>query len=265
MTTGSRRTRCAAAALALLAAATLPGCATAPASASGGASAIDPWESWNRKVFAFNDVLDESILKPVATAYRSVVPQLVRTGVSNVLGNIGDVWSAANQLLQGKVQDGLEMGIRVVTNTFFGFGGLLDWATPVGLTKRSEDFGQTLGRWGLGDGPYVVLPLLGPSSVRDTAGFVVDRPFSPSALPPTVYGRYAVTGLTVIDTRARLLSTTELLDSVALDRYAFVRDAYLQRRRDAVYDGAPPMETFDDEPPSAPPPPGRPASAPARK
>ncbi len=246
-----------AAAIALLAAGQvlLGGCATTPSgpAAPGGAGAVavvtapaDPWENWNRKVFAFNDAVDEAVLKPVATAYRDAVPQLVRTGVSNVLGNIGDAWSAANHLLQGKLQDGLEMGMRVVTNTFFGLGGMLDPASEMGLRRRSEDFGQTLGKWGLGNGPYLVLPFLGPSTLRDTAGLLVDRQVAPSTLPPTDAGQYSVAAMELLDLRTRLLSTTQLLDQVALDKYSFVRDAYLARRLDALYDGAPPMEKFED-------------------
>ncbi len=230
----------------------LTGCASVPGGPAA-TSPADPWENWNRKVYAFNDAVDEAVLKPVAIAYRDTVPQPVRTGVGNVLGNIGDVWSAANQLLQGKLQLGLEMGMRVLTNTFFGLGGLFDPATEMGLTRRSEDFGQTLGRWGVGTGPFVMLPLLGPSTLRDTAGWVVDRPASASNLPPTDAGQTAVTLLSLIDLRARLLATTTLLDSVALDKYSFVRDGYLQRRLDAVYDGAPPLEDFEDEPASAAP------------
>jgi phospholipid-binding lipoprotein MlaA len=238
------------------------GCATAPAGGIGGAAApatpatasnpVDPWENWNRKVFSFNEALDKAVLKPVAEAYRDVVPARVRSGVTNVLGNISDVWSAANQVLQGKVQDGLEMGMRVLTNTFFGLGGLLDPATEMGLTKRSEDFGQTLGRWGVGNGPFVVLPLLGPSTVRDTAGFVVDRQAGPTRLTDSTAVKYEVTGLQLVNVRASLLSTGALVDQVSLDKYSFIRDAYLARRRDDLYDGAPPMETFQDEPPDAP-------------
>lgn len=243
----------------------LGGCATAPAGspAAAGAGAApmvpaDPWENWNRKVFAFNEAVDEAVLKPVATAYRDVVPQLVRQGVSNVLGNIYDVWSAANHLLQGKVHHGLDMGMRVLTNSFVGLAGLLDPATEMGLVRRSEDFGQTLGRWGLPSGPFLVLPLLGPSTLRDTAGLLVDRQTAPSTLPATDAGRYATTALELISTRAGLLQTTQLLDQVSLDKYAFVRDGYLARRRDLVYDGAAPLEVFQDdfadEPPVTTPP-----------
>jgi len=253
----------------------LGACATVPPGGTGNtaaagaapaaAVAIDPWESFNRKVYAFNDMIDEAVLKPVATAYRDVVPQIVRTGVNNVLGNIGDIWSAANHLLQGKLQDGLEMGMRVATNTFFGLGGLLDPATGLGLTRRSEDFGQTLGRWGVGTGPYLVLPFLGPSTVRDSAGLVVDRSANSSILPLSSNEQYGVSALELLSVRAGLLGATQLLDQVALDRYSFLRDAYLARRRDAVYDGAAPMEVFEDdaaEPPAKPVPASAPASAP---
>jgi phospholipid-binding lipoprotein MlaA len=238
---------------ALLLALALTGCASVPA--GGAAHPADPWEGWNRKVFAFNDTIDDAVLKPVAEGYQKVVPKVVRTGITNVFGNIGDIWSTVNQFLQGKVQLGFEMGMRVLANTLFGFGGVFDPATEMGLTKRSEDFGQTLGRWGLGAGPYVVLPLLGPSTVRDTGGLVVDRvAASPSRLPETDPGRYSVTALELINTRTNLLATTQLLGEVALDRYSFVRDAYLARRTDQVYDGAPPLETFDDGPEDDPPP-----------
>ncbi len=224
----------------------LAGCASVPAG-GGAAVATDPWEGFNRRVYAFNDGFDEAVFKPVATAYRDAVPQLVRTGVSNFFGNVGDAWSSANQFLQGKFQLGLEMGFRVLTNTVFGLGGVLDPATEMGLTRRSEDFGQTLGRWGLGQGPFLVLPFLGPSTVRDTAGLVVDRQSAPSTLAHTEAGRYGLTTLELVNLRANLLSATQLLDAVALDRYAFLRDAYLARRLDALHDGAPPMEDFEDD------------------
>ena len=253
-----------------LALAVLGGCASVPPAGPGMTPAAvattpgDPWEAWNRKVYAFNDAIDTAVLKPIAQGYEAVVPELVRKGISNVLGNIRDVWSAANQLLQGKLQYGLEMGMRVATNTFIGLGGLLDPATEMGLVRRQEDFGQTLGKWGVHSGPYLVLPLLGPSSVRDTAGFLADRQTGPSSLPPTAGGRYSVTAVEVIDTRARLLPAGKLLDQVALDRYSFLRDAYLSQRRDAVYGGAPPMEAFDEDPGDSPAKPAaKPTAAPA--
>lgn len=253
-----RLLRLAAAALVM---AVLGGCATAPPGAAP-AGPNDPFENWNRKVFAFNDKVDTAVLKPVAETYRDTVPKLVRTGVDNVLGNIYDVWSTANHFLQGKFQTGLEMGMRVLTNTIFGLGGLLDPATEMGLTRRSEDFGQTLGKWGFASGPYLVLPFLGPSTVRDGAGLVVDRQAAPSTLPDSRGARYGVLALELVNTRANLLQAGALVDQVALDRYAFIRDAYLARRLDAQYDGAPPMETFEDEPADAAPAPGTAASAP---
>jgi phospholipid-binding lipoprotein MlaA len=239
-----------AAALLLAAAALAGGCAStpgAPPPAAMGQNPADPWEAFNRKVFAFNDAIDEAVLKPVAEAYNKIVPQLARRGIDNFFGNIGDLWSAVNHLLQGKVHHGLDMGMRVATNTLFGLGGILDPATEFGLVRRSEDFGQTLGRWGLGPGPYVVLPLFGPRNVRDTVGLVGDRQFDAPAFVNDDAGSYALTALQVLNARAGLLATTRLLDQVALDRYSFVRDAYLQRRLDQVYDGAPPLPKFEDD------------------
>ena len=141
------------------------GCATvAPAGTEPvAANPIDPWENFNRKVYAFNEGLDEALLRPLAEAYRDVVPELVRTGVDNFFGNVYDAWSAVNQLLQGKLEDSLVMGTRVATNTLFGLGGLLDPATEMRLTRRSEDFGQTLGQWGVPNGPFLMLQLFGPA------------------------------------------------------------------------------------------------------
>jgi phospholipid-binding lipoprotein MlaA len=221
------------------------GCATVPGAPR--LSKEDPWENFNRKVFNFNEALDETVLKPVANAYRAVVPQLVRTGVSNVLGNIGDLWSAVNHLLQGKIHTGLDMGARVMANTTLGLGGLLDPATEMGLTRQSEDFGQTLGRWGVGPGPYLVLPLIGPSTLRDSSALVVDRQASASNLANNSNGAYAITALEVVSVRASLLEAKQLLDAAALDKYTFMRQAYLARRLDAVYDGSPPLQPFDDE------------------
>jgi len=233
---------------ALLCAAALAGCASVPtAEPPTAAHKADPWESTNRKIYAFNDAVDEAVVRPVAEAYRDVVPELVRTGFTNVLGNIADAWSSANHFLQGEFQFGVEMGFRVITNSFFGLAGLLDPASEMGLTRRSEDFGQTLGRWGVGPGPYVVLPLLGPSTVRDTLGFVVDRQVSAAQILGEGNGRYLMATWELINARTNLLATTRLLDQIALDRYSFLRDSYLARRLDQVYNGAPPLEEFKDE------------------
>lgn len=234
----------------LLAAALLAGCATtAPPAGAMGQNPADPWEAWNRKVYAFNDAVDEAVLRPVAETYRDLLPQMLRTGVSNVLRNINDVWSAANHLLQGKLEHGLETGFRVLTNTTFGLGGLLDPATEMGLQRRQEDFGQTLGVWGMPNGPFLMLPFLGPSTVRDTAGLLGDRQVSAASLAADWHDAAGITLLEVVSLRASLLDAGRLLDQVALDRYSFLRDAYLQRRLDAVYDGAPPFfDDFADEP-----------------
>ena len=229
----------------------LAGCAAAVAQ-TGPRAASDPWEGFNRAVFGFNDAVDEAVLKPVAQAYSAVLPRPVRIAVGNVYGNFDDAWSAVNHLLQGKGQSGLEMTMRVLVNSTFGLGGLLDPASEMRLDRRSEDLGQTLAVWGVGSGPYVVLPLLGPSTVRDSLALPADRAVSPSRLPDREASRTALTALGIVDTRARLLSATELLGQVALDRYTFVRDAYLSRRRDQIYDGAAPLEDFVDEPEAAP-------------
>jgi phospholipid-binding lipoprotein MlaA len=249
--------------LAVLTAATLlSGCAT-PGGRPPSNPQADPWEGFNRAVFSFNDAVDEAVLKPVATTYRDFVPQFVRTGVANVFGNFDDAWSAVNHFLQGKPQSGLDMTLRVAVNSGFGLLGLLDVATEMKLERHSEDLGQTLAVWGAGPGPYLVLPLLGPSTVRDGLALPADMAWSPSRVPERDANRAWLTLLGVVDTRARLLSTTELLGQVALDRYSFVRDGYLARRRDQIYDGAPPLEDFEDIGPS--PAPAAAASSAARK
>lgn len=247
---------------AVLGLALLGGCATtAPTSGAGAATGTaapaahpaDPWEAFNRRVYAFNDAVDEAVLKPVAEVWRKVVPPLVRTGVGNFFGNIGDVWSTANHFLQGKVGTGFEMGMRVLTNTLFGLGGVLDPATEMRLPRRSEDFGQTLGVWGVGPGPYLMLPLLGPSTLRDAAGLPLDRAATSTSLWMDA-NTYALTALQLVNVRAELLATTQLLNQVSLDRYSFLRDAYLARRLDQVWDGNPPLEKFEDDPGETPPP-----------
>lgn len=208
----------------------------------------DPLEGLNRGVFAFNEVVDRALIKPLATAYRAVLPSPVRTGVDNVFGNVDDAWSAVNHLLQGKVKSALEMTVRVTTNTVFGLGGLLDLASDAGLERQREDFGQTLGKWGFGPGPYLVLPFYGASSLRDAVGLPLDRQAS---LPGIVHDgtyRWGLTTLELVHARSDLLSATSLLDQVAFDKYSFVRDSYLARRRSLVFDGNPPEEPEEEEP-----------------
>jgi phospholipid-binding lipoprotein MlaA len=195
----------------------------------------------NRAVFSFNEALDEALIKPVATGYQAVLPEFVRNSIDNFFSNFNDAWSAVNHLLQAKPAAALEMGLKFSVNTVFGFGGFVDVA-GAGIERRSEDFGQTLGRWGVGPGPYLVLPLLGPSTVRDTASLALDWQAIPEAFLDQGIGRFALTSLHVISVRAGLLSATRALDEIALDKYSLVRDGYLARRRYLVYDGDPPEE-----------------------
>ena len=201
---------------------------------------IDPWENWNRKVFSFNDDIDHAVVKPTAKAYRQIVPQFVRSGVGNFFGNFTDVWSALNNFLQGKGEHGFNDVMRVGTNTVFGIFGFFDVATEAGLERTGEDFGQTLGVWGVPPGPYIVWPLLGPSSVRESLAMPLDRVVTPALIVNRSTAQFGVTVLQVVNLRANLLSASSLMDDVALDRYSFLRDAYLQRRRSLVYDGDPP-------------------------
>jgi len=197
----------------------------------------DPFESFNRGVYRFNDGVDRAVLKPVATAYRDGVPSLVRQGVGNFFGNLGDVWNLANNVLQFKLQNSAETFMRLNVNTFFGLGGLLDIASEAGIERHSEDFGQTLGRWGVPSGPYVVLPLLGPSTVRDTAALPVDLYGDAVSHVNDIPARNSLSALHVVDKRASLLRASALLQDAALDPYSFTRDAYLQKRRNDVDDG----------------------------
>ncbi len=224
----------------------------------------DPFESYNRSMTKFNDAVDEAVFKPVATVYRDVLPQPVRTGVSNFFDNLSDAWSFVNNALQAKPEAALHSFWRVVVNTTMGLGGVLDPATEMRLQRQREDFGQTLGRWGMPSGPYLVLPLLGPSSLRDTAALPIDFYGHPMGHVNNVSLRNSLWGTSFIDRRARLLKAGDLLEAAALDSYMFTRDAYLQKRRNDVHDGNPPQDEerydLDDDPPAAPeaPPPAKP-------
>ena len=212
----------------------------ASAGAAQAQSSNDPFEGWNRVIFNFNEGLDAAVMKPLATGYKAVLPDPVRSGVGNVLNNFYDVWSSFNQLLQGKPVAAAQMGMRVATNTFFGIGGLFDVASDLGLERQAEDFGQTLGRWGVPAGPYLVWPLLGPSSLRETAAMPLDLSWRPAALSNDPGTRVGISTLQLIHIRADLLSAGRIVDDIALDKYVFIRDAYLSRRRSLVYDGDPP-------------------------
>ncbi len=209
----------------------------AEAAVEAPANPNDPYEKYNRAVFQFNDTVDNAFFKPVAKGYRAIVPEPARNCVGNVFSNIGDVFVAANNLLQGKPVEAASDVCRVVLNSTVGLFGCFDIATEVGLIKHNEDFGQTLGRWGVASGPYLVLPFFGPSSMRDSFGLGVDLYVDPVANINHVRTRNTMMGVRLVDRRAALLDVGDLLEKVALDRYAYLRDAYLQRRRSQVYDG----------------------------
>lgn len=200
----------------------------------------DPLEPMNRAIYSFNDGVDQAIFKPVAEAYRAVLPSFVRTGVSNFFANINDISIALNNLLQGKPADAISDVGRIAVNTTAGILGVFDVATELGLEKHNEDFGQTLGHWGVGDGPFLMLPLLGPSNLRDTVGLVADFKLDPITYVDPSRDRNILWGSRSVSQRARLLDASKILDTAALDPYDFLRDAYLQRRRSLVHDGSPP-------------------------
>jgi phospholipid-binding lipoprotein MlaA len=220
----------------------LTGCATGPQT-----NPADPLEPLNRSVFRFNDTLDENVLKPVAIGYRDYTPSLVQTGVRNVFNNFSDVSAVLNNGLQLKGRQTASSLMRVVVNTTVGVYGLFDVATAIKLERYPEDFGQTLGYWGVSSGPYLVLPLLGPSTVRDTAGLPVDW-----QVDPVSNARIASFGpetqiLRIVDRRTSFLAAGNMLNEASIDKYAFLRDAYLQRRRSQIFDGNPPDEDLPDQ------------------
>ncbi len=211
----------------------------------------DPLESFNRGVYNFNDGLDQALIKPVAEAYVAVTPSPVRTGVGNFFSNLGDIWTFANSLMQFKGRVAAETAIRFSVNTTWGLGGLLDIATQAGIPKHREDFGQTLGFWGVPAGPYLVLPVLGPSTVRDTAALTVDAQGNVVTQGVDhVSTRNSLSTLNLVNSRAEFLNAGRLVEEAAIDKYSFTRDVFLQRRQSQVYDGDPPdvAEPQDPEP-----------------
>jgi len=202
----------------------------------------DPFEPINRGIYKFNDHADHLIIRPAAELYRGMVPEIVRTGVSNFFSNVNDVVIALNNLLQGKITESAMDVARIVLNTTIGLLGVIDVATEMGAEKHNEDFGQTLGRWGFASGPYLVLPFIGPSSVRDGIGLLGDLKADPMTYVDPVRTRNQVYGLFFLSRRTELLETSRLLETAALDPYEFLRDAYLQRRHNLVHDGNPPAE-----------------------
>jgi phospholipid-binding lipoprotein MlaA len=213
-------------------AAALTGCAGPQA-----ADPRDPFEKFNRAMFGFNDAVDRVALKPAATAYKRVLPQFVQTGVNNFFGNLADLWTGANNVLQGKPKDGFSDFGRFALNTTVGLLGFVDVASDAGLQKHNEDFGQTLGAWGVPSGPYLMLPLLGPSTVRDTAVLPLDFAGDPWTHKEPVRWRNVGIGVRAIDQRASVLDASNLMEEAALDRYEFIRDGFLQRRESRIFDG----------------------------
>ena len=221
-------------------AALLAGCAAAP-------SKVDPLEPMNRALYQVHDALDSNIVKPVAEGYVSVVPTFVRTAFANVFNNIDDLFSTVNGLLQGKLDKaGNDFG-RVMINTFFGMGGLIDIASDAGIERGNEDFGQTFAVWGLPQGPYLFIPLFGPTTVRDGTGSLVRIALGPVGYIHDVPLRNSIYGVGYVDLRSQLLESGSVVDTAALDRYLFIRNAYLQRRRYLIYDGKPPPEPEEEQ------------------
>lgn len=222
----------------------LTGCASTP---SDYRDPGDPFESYNRAMYRFNDGLDRAIFKPIAKGYNAITPEPVNKGITNFFSNLADVTSAINNLLQLKMHRAVNDVGRVLVNTTLGVLGFIDVASNLNLPKTGEDFGQTLGDWGAGPGPYIVLPILGSSSGRDLIGAVVDWFTDPVYYVDDDTTRYVLRGLRMVDTRAGLLKASNVLEEAALDKYIFTRDAYLQKRRNAVYDGNPPPEDYEQE------------------
>jgi phospholipid-binding lipoprotein MlaA len=242
------------ASLALCSSLLLSGCASTQIPADSplkilkkGEQAFDPIEGINRAVFSFNTGADNLITKPIARAYRAVVPELFRGMIGNVLSNVNDVWVGVNSLLQGKPKDALSDWTRVLINSTVGLVGIADVASDLGLERHNEDFGQTLGKWGVPPGPYVVLPLLGPSNLRDGISIVPDTLGDPIRKIRKTGDRDRTRIVRLVDTRASFLDVEKIADVAAFDRYDLVRDAYLARRKRLVYDGDPPEDKLTEE------------------
>jgi phospholipid-binding lipoprotein MlaA len=218
----------------------LAGCAAVP-------SRVDPLEPMNRALYEVHEVIDTNLARPIAQGYVDLVPVPIRTIVSNVFNNIDDLFSAVNGFLQGKPDKaGHDLG-RVILNTGFGFGGIFDLASEMGIPRGNEDFGQTFAVWGFDQGPYLFIPVFGPTTVRDGTGVLVRLALGPVGMIHDVPLRNSLYGVGAVDIRAQALGASEIVDTAALDRYLFIRNAYLQRRRYLVYDGAPPREKEEDE------------------
>ena len=217
----------------------LAGCAAAP-------SRVDPLEPWNRAMYSVHEVVDGNVIKPVAKAYVQNMPELIRTGVSNFFGNIDDLFTGINDVLQGYGNRAGDAFGRVLLNSTFGMGGIFDLASMVGITKDKNDFGLTFGKWGAPEGAYLFIPLFGPTTVRDGTGWLVRIYTTPTGYIDNIPLRNSIWGIGYLDTRAQLLQSEDVLDTAALDKYRFLRNAYLRARRYQLYDGKPPPE-LDEE------------------
>ena len=231
----------------ILSIALLSACASVP----GGPTEGDPFESYNRAMFSFNDTLDEYFLKPVAEGYDAILPSPAKTGVSNFFNNIGDIFVVLNDILQFKFQQAIEDASRLVFNSTIGLYGLIDVATPMGLPKHNEDLGQTLATWGVADGPYIVLPFFGSRTLRDTSDIIFLATYDPLYEIENKEALYGTVFLKTIDTRYKLLKVSRIVEQAALDKYSFIRDAYLQNRKNLIYDGNPPEEENTPPPESS--------------
>lgn len=224
----------------LTAVALLTGCA-------GARNPNDPLEPLNRSIYKFNDVLDKAVVKPVAKGYSAVMPSVGKIMVSNFFSNLDDVVVTTNDVLQLKLVQACSDGMRFLVNSTIGVFGLVDIASTGPLKKHNEDFGQTLGKWGMGSGPYLVLPILGPSTLRDGVGRYVDTIPSPTQQIADMQTRNQVYLADGINRRAELLDKEKVLDEAMLDPYEFIRDAYLLGRLSKIYDGNPPRQKYDEE------------------
>ena len=233
--------------IAALCVAVMSGCASTSISNRGERNEIDPFEGYNRVMFGFNDAADRVVVKPIATVYDKFTPELARFILGNFFTNLGEVSNTVNNLLQGKPKAALLDATRFTINMTIGFLGFGDPATELGLERSNEDFGQTLGVWGIPTGPYLVLPLLGPTSARDLAGTFVEQPLILTNRVNPIRERVLARSLQLVDTRANFLKATDLIDGAALDSYTFVRNGYFQRRLSLIYDGYPPPPNMKDD------------------
>ena len=239
MNESALRSKACSALLPLLAAVALAGCAVGP-------TKEDPWEPFNRSMFSVHEAVDGAVIKPVAQGYVAIVPELIRTGVSNFFGNIDDLFSGVNSMLQGNGYRAGDAFGRVLLNSSFGIGGIFDLASMMGITKDRNDFGITFGKWGFPQGPYLFIPGFGPTTVRDGTGWLVRLEIGPVGYIPDIPVRNSLYGLGYVDIRQQALAAESVVETAAIDKYRFIRNAYLRARRYQLYDGKPPPDDEED-------------------